>query len=573
MRCVLMVASGAAWESAALGRLDRHAATWWCSSAASTSTTCWRRRPPARPTSRWWRSTRPASTRPRSSICAVTRCARSRWRRAERGDAAARLPCRRDQAAAGRRPRRVGRGGDRPRRRRRGVARRSRRRPGRRRPAAGPAGGVADAVADEAPPVTDGRVVAVWGPRAPPGGRRSRSTLAAELAARGRRTVLVDADPYGGAVAQQLGVLDEVSGLLAAARLAAAGHARRAASPVCSAGSTRGSASSPGCRVPDRWVEVRAGGGRASAGGRGRRGARGGRHRLQPGGRRRRRLRSGRPARNAMTLAALGSADEVVVVGAADPVGLSRLARGLVELRDLAGGAPVHVVVNRSRSTLGWPSARSRGWSRGSPGSPACTSCPTTAPAVDRALVAGRTWSSWATGPCAAQSPSSSTRWSPTLGWHPAGAVLGWPPAGGSGGEQQVEPADGERHHRDQQRQLTGQLVPLRQQRDRPVVRGHDAEDVAGRPPPAPWCWPGASGGRAASSSPAGRRCRSRLLPLPIGSLIWIRVGLAAARPGSSGSGRRCSPRRSAPPSGRTASGSSPAPGLRTDPGGDGAER
>ena len=36
--------------------------------------------------------------------------------------------------------------------------------------------------------------------------------------------MLVDADPYGGSVAQVLGVMDEVSGLLSAARLAAAGE-------------------------------------------------------------------------------------------------------------------------------------------------------------------------------------------------------------------------------------------------------------------------------------------------------------------------------------------------------------
>ena len=35
---------------------------------------------------------------------------------------------------------------------------------------------------------------------------------------------LLDADPYGGAVGQHLAVLDEVSGLLAAARLANAGE-------------------------------------------------------------------------------------------------------------------------------------------------------------------------------------------------------------------------------------------------------------------------------------------------------------------------------------------------------------
>ena len=61
-----------------------------------------------------------------------------------------------------------------------------------------------------------------------------------------------------------------------------------------------------------------------------------------------------RPPRNQTTLAALAQADEVVVVGSADPVGLSRLARGLVDLREVVAGAPVRVVVNRMRPSLGW---------------------------------------------------------------------------------------------------------------------------------------------------------------------------------------------------------------------------
>jgi MinD-like ATPase involved in chromosome partitioning or flagellar assembly len=61
-----------------------------------------------------------------------------------------------------------------------------------------------------------------------------------------------------------------------------------------------------------------------------------------------------RPGRNHLTLAALGVADEVVVVGTPDPVGLSRLARGLVDLRDRTAGVPVRVVVNRMRPGLGW---------------------------------------------------------------------------------------------------------------------------------------------------------------------------------------------------------------------------
>ncbi|MGE5763937.1 MAG: hypothetical protein ACM3ZF_08730, partial [Mycobacterium leprae] len=45
-------------------------------------------------------------------------------------------------------------------------------------------------------------------------------TLAAELALLGTETLLVDADSYGGVVAQVLGLLDEAPGLAAAARLA-----------------------------------------------------------------------------------------------------------------------------------------------------------------------------------------------------------------------------------------------------------------------------------------------------------------------------------------------------------------
>ena len=67
----------------------------------------------------------------------------------------------------------------------------------------------------------------------------------------------------------------------------------------------------------------------------------------------------------ALLVSACGSAENLsggdqqatsgeVVVGSADPVGLSRLARGLVDLREVVGPAPVHVVVNRMRASLGW---------------------------------------------------------------------------------------------------------------------------------------------------------------------------------------------------------------------------
>jgi MinD-like ATPase involved in chromosome partitioning or flagellar assembly len=55
------------------------------------------------------------------------------------------------------------------------------------------------------------------------------------------------------------------------------------------------------------------------------------------------------PRRNGATLAVLDDADVIVVVGAADPIGMQRLVRGLAELRDTEVAAPVWVVLNRVR--------------------------------------------------------------------------------------------------------------------------------------------------------------------------------------------------------------------------------
>ncbi|MDF2580083.1 MAG: hypothetical protein K0S49_1662 [Microbacterium sp.] len=55
------------------------------------------------------------------------------------------------------------------------------------------------------------------------------------------------------------------------------------------------------------------------------------------------------PRRNGATLAALESADLVVAVAAADPVGLSRFLRTYPDLRATVGAVPVHVVVNKLR--------------------------------------------------------------------------------------------------------------------------------------------------------------------------------------------------------------------------------
>ena len=51
-------------------------------------------------------------------------------------------------------------------------------------------------------------------------------------------------------------------------------------------------------------------------------------------------------------MAILDAADVVIAVGAADPIGLQRLIRGLVELRDTEISAPVWVVLNRVREAV-----------------------------------------------------------------------------------------------------------------------------------------------------------------------------------------------------------------------------
>lgn len=233
-----------------------------------------------------------------------------------------------------------------------------------------------------------GRLVVVWGPAGAPGRTTVATSLAAELAHRGSGAVLVDLDPYGGAVAQQLGILDEVSGLLSASRLAGSGQLEERFSSVC-----RGVGDHltvvTGLPRADRWREVR------------------GAHveRLLETARTRGDVVvdtgfsieedpgsefGGRPGRNTATLTALDLADEVVVVGAADPVGLARLARGLVELRDRATGAPVRVVVNRMRGSIGWSEKEIAGMVEGFSRVAGLHFLPEDRHGVDTALVTGR---------------------------------------------------------------------------------------------------------------------------------------------------------------------------------------
>ncbi len=98
----------------------------------------------------------------------------------------------------------------------------------------------------------------------------------------------------------------------------------------------------------------------------------------------------GRPlSRNQLTLDAVAAADQVVVVGSAEPTGLARLARTLVEIRD-STSAPVTVVVNRMRDSLGWGRRDIVGMVEGYVRPTGVHFLPEDRSTTDKALVAGR---------------------------------------------------------------------------------------------------------------------------------------------------------------------------------------
>jgi Flp pilus assembly CpaE family ATPase len=199
-------------------------------------------------------------------------------------------------------------------------------------------------------PAGRGRVIAVWGPTGAPGRTTVAVGIADELSRLGTSTLLVDADVYGGVIAQMLGLLDESPGLAGAARLAAAGNLD-AAGLVRLAWAVR-----PQFRVltglarADRWPELRPRAVTAV---------------LEEA----RRLvettvvdcgfnleddeelsfDTAAPRRNGATLAVLEEADTVLAVSGADPVALQRSIRALGELRDVLPDVEPVLVVNQVR--------------------------------------------------------------------------------------------------------------------------------------------------------------------------------------------------------------------------------
>jgi MinD-like ATPase involved in chromosome partitioning or flagellar assembly len=236
------------------------------------------------------------------------------------------------------------------------------------------------------PAAAPGRVVAVHGPAGAPGRTTLAIALAAEHARCGNPSVLIDADPHGGAVAQHLGVLDEVSGLLAAARLVNSGSLDAESFARCRRVVAERLEVLTGLPRPDRWVEARPGVLEAVL----EQAAAVGDVVVDTGFSLEDDSELGRPlARNQLTLDAVAVADQVVVVGSAEPTGLARLARTLVEIRDHTS-APVTVVVNRMRDSLGWSRRDIVGMVEGYVRATGVHFLPEDRPTTDKALVAGR---------------------------------------------------------------------------------------------------------------------------------------------------------------------------------------
>jgi Flp pilus assembly CpaE family ATPase len=211
-------------------------------------------------------------------------------------------------------------------------------------------------VAGELPDIApgSGRVIAVWGPAGAPGRSTIAVNVAAELAQLGHSALLVDADTYGGAVAQLVGVLDEAAGAAAACRLANAGtldHRQLAGVALEVQPSLR---VLTGITRSDRWIELRPAALTAVL-------------ELARG------LASftvvdcgfcleqdeelsydtAAPRRNGACLAALDTADLVVGVAAADPIGLARYVRAAPDCAAAGAGSTLTVVNRLRRGVVG----------------------------------------------------------------------------------------------------------------------------------------------------------------------------------------------------------------------------
>jgi len=196
-----------------------------------------------------------------------------------------------------------------------------------------------------------GRIVAVWGPKGAPGRTRVAIEVAAEIAATTERTLLVDADPYGGDVLQLLGVIEELPTVVWAARAAARCDLATTVLPALRRAWDGGPVLLPGLPRADLWPDITAGGwsellrvvrthfdrsifdvgfcieeGAGAA-------------------------MDGSRSRNRMARLTLAEADHVVAVCRADAVGIKNFIASFDGLKEVVDLERVVVVVNRANPT------------------------------------------------------------------------------------------------------------------------------------------------------------------------------------------------------------------------------
>ena len=256
----------------------------------------------------------------------------------------------------------------------------------------------------EPPPTSDagnGRVVAVWGPTGAPGRTTVAVGLADEASRLGVRTLLVDADVYGGVIAQVLGLLDESPGLAGAARLAASGTLDAAALARLSWTVRPQLGVLTGLARADRWPELRP---RAVGA-------------VLEEARRAADLvvvdcsfcleedeelsfDTAAPRRNGATVAVLDAADTVLCVSGADPIALQRTIRALGELADVLPHVEPELVVNQVRRgpVAGRPEAEIAAALERFVGREVGSFLPADRRSTDAALAAGRTLAEVAAG-------------------------------------------------------------------------------------------------------------------------------------------------------------------------------
>lgn len=242
----------------------------------------------------------------------------------------------------------------------------------------------------------EGKLLAVWGPAGAPGRTIVALNTAAELAAAGERTILVDADTYGASIATALGLLDESAGLAQACRLADQGlldsaAVHRVSNQVAIGGGQLSVLT--GITRADRWPELRT---TALA------------EVLQLCKRiadyvvidcgfaleadEELSFDTQAPRRNGATLRCLEAADTVYAVGAADAIGVPRMVRSLAELETVVPTASPQIVFNKVRaSSLGRSPRRQlrEAWERYGPGAEIQAFLPSDPAAADAALMSG----------------------------------------------------------------------------------------------------------------------------------------------------------------------------------------